>query len=182
MGFAHGDIHAVFFQICKDLESVTRDRSVWHKALSAHFLQPGLPVPGLGSHDGDLTTLSAEQLEGLTIRAHRLWSNWASPQPHCYRTINIHPTKRLLGQSSSRNLAAEFLPGRNGRYLLTLTLFDYSSDAEHPRYSFELWDIRIPDTTKPIAELLVAGLLGYAVNSLPGTPHVLAVTRRNGTQ
>lgn len=109
-----------------------------------------------------------------------------------YARTGYGPTGRLLNPTvtqllifarhtsvSSRNLATEFLPGWNGKYLLTLTLFDYSSDAENRRYSFELWDIGTPDTTKPIGELLVAGLLGYAVNSEAGSPHVLSVTRRN---
>ena len=145
-------------------------------------------MPGLDNDSTvELASLSSEQLERLTVRAYRFWSNWTSLEPKCHARLDIQPTSRPWAQAGSRNLAAEFLPGWGGRYLLTLTLFDSSSDRENRRFSFECWDLRAAESAdgtirKPIAELLVAGLLGYAVNTALGNEHVLAVTRRNGNQ
>ncbi|KAI0741255.1 hypothetical protein C8Q80DRAFT_1193359 [Daedaleopsis nitida] len=169
---------------CKDLEPVTRDRSVWHKALSIRFLQAGIPIPGINRWHALDSELSAEQLEQLTIRAYRLWTNWTSPQPQHFTQLDIRPTSRAWAANArTRNLAVFFLPGCNGRYLLTLSLLD-SSERDDRRYSFECWDLHTADadrlTMKPVAELLVAGLLGYSPNSAPESPHVLAVTRRHG--
>ena len=168
-------------QSCRILEAATRDRSVWHQALSSRFLKRGLPVPGLRrdhTRDEDISKLTSSELEHLVIRAHRFWTNWTSPQPTSFSQTQLHPSRRTWSSSGSRNLAAEFLPGWRGRYLLTLTLFDSSaSDRENRRYAFECWDLSL-EHPQPIAELLVAGLLGYAINDVAGSRHVLAVTRR----
>ncbi|RPD53930.1 hypothetical protein L226DRAFT_616091 [Lentinus tigrinus ALCF2SS1-7] len=166
---------------CRTIEAATRDRSVWHSALSAHFLQRGLPIPGL-HHDHDkeeetILKLTASELERLVVRAHRFWTNWTSAQPTSFSHVHLVPTRRLWSNTGSRNLSVEFLRGWSGRYLMTLTLFDSSTDRENRRYSFECWDLSLQQP-KPIAELLVAGLLGYAINDVPGSTHVLAVTRR----
>ena len=121
--------------------------------------------------------MSAEGLEQLVVRAQRFWSNWTSWEPKLFRQVEIQPAHRPWSPSGARNLAAEFLPGYGGRYLLTLTLFDATSDRDNRRFSFECWDISGPQPTI-LAELLVAGLLGYAVNSEASSPHVLAISRR----
>lgn len=150
---------------------------MWFQALSIKYIDRGAPVPGLKKRD--ITELCAEELEGLAVRAYRFLVNWTAAQPRSFRRLDIRPTNRPWAAPSSRNLAAEFLPGWNGRYLLTLTLFDSHSERENRRYSFELWDI---SKTQPklLAELLVAGLLGYAINTSPGCDNVLAITRRDG--
>lgn len=168
-------------QTCRALEGVTRDRSVWHEVLSHRFLQPGFPVPGLFGTTRDISGLSTEDLERLAVRAHRFWLNWTSSNPQAFSHLDIRPTRRpwTHAGSNTRNLAASFLSGTGGRYFITLSLFDSSSDRENRRYSFECWDLNAPQNPELIAELLVSGLLGYAFNSLPGHRDILAVTRRD---
>ncbi|KAI1790291.1 hypothetical protein LXA43DRAFT_1017343 [Ganoderma leucocontextum] len=167
---------------CKALEDVTRNHSVWHHALSTRFLQKGFPTPGIKNHN--VSSLSAGQLERLTIRASRYWSNWTSSQPQCYTRLDIRPTARPWSSlPSHRNLAVEFLPWLDGRYLLTLTLYTTSSDRESRRFSFQCWDLarnQAQGEPTKIAELLVSGLLSYSVNTSPDSPSVLAVTVRGG--
>ncbi len=113
------------------------------------------------------------------MRAHRFWKNWISAQPTSFTHVQLGQTRRMWSNSGSRNLSVEFLRGWGGRYLMTLTLFDSSTDRENRRYSFECWDLSL-EQPKPIAELLVAGLLGYAMNDVAGSTHVLAITKREG--
>lgn len=71
----------------------------------------------------------------------------------------------------------------DGRYLLTLTLYTTSSDRESRRFSFQCWDLsqtQAQGEPTAIAELLVAGLLSYAVNTSPDSPNVLSITLRGG--
>ncbi|KAH9940738.1 uncharacterized protein BXZ73DRAFT_98568 [Epithele typhae] len=163
-------------QTCKSLCTVTRERCVWHQALISRFVRSGLPTPGL--HETDLTSLPSAALEHLVVCAHRLHSNWTSPRPQATRRADIHPTHRAWPAIGARNLAAEFLAGHGGRYLLTLTLFDSSTESNNRRFSFECWDLAAPERPVLLAEFLVASILGYAVNTEPGYPHVLAVLRR----
>ncbi|PIL24774.1 hypothetical protein GSI_12660 [Ganoderma sinense ZZ0214-1] len=182
--FTFLDIRDIVYlrKTCKALEDLTRDRSVWHDVLSTRFLQKGLPIPGI--KDRCVSSLSAAGLERVTIRASRYWSNWISPQPQCYFSLEIRPTARpWTSIPSHRNLAAEFLPWMDGRYLLTLTLYTTSSDRESRRFSFQCWDLAQTQTQgapTEIAELLVSGLLSYAVNTSPDSPNVLAITLRGG--
>ena len=177
------DTSICIHQTCKALENVTRNRSVWHDALSTRFLQKGLPIPGMKDHS--VSSLSTALLEQVTIRASQYWSNWTSPQPQCYASFEIRPTARPWSSlPSHRNLAVEFLPQRDGCYLLTLTLYTTSSDRESRRFSFQCWDLaRTQAQGEPteIAELLVSGLLSYAVNASPDSPNILAVTLRGGS-
>ncbi|RDX54063.1 hypothetical protein OH76DRAFT_1373978 [Lentinus brumalis] len=170
----------VLRRTCRAVAAATRDRSVWHKALSVRFLHRGLPVPGLKQDQQDaVSEFDATELERITVRAHRFWKNWISAQPTSFTQVQLGQTRRMWSNSGSRNLSVEFLRGWGGRYLMTLTLFDSSTDRENRRYSFECWDLSL-EQPKPIAELLVAGLLGYAMNDVAGSTHVLAITKREG--
>ncbi|KAI0694575.1 hypothetical protein C8T65DRAFT_666621 [Cerioporus squamosus] len=170
----------VLRQTCRAVEAATRDRSVWHRALSVRFLQRGIPVPGLHlDQPDDVSKLNTTELERIVVRAHRFWKNWTSAQPTSFTQVHLGQTRRLYQNAGSRNLSVEFLRGWGGRYLMTLTLFDSSTDHEHRRYSFECWDLGL-EQPKLVAELLVAGLLGYAMNDVAQSTHVLAITRREG--
>ena len=133
----------------------------------------GYPIQ---EHSGT-TGMSAETLEQLVIRAQRFWSNWTSLEPKPFRQVEIQSTRHPWSSKGARNLAAEFLPGYRGRYLLTLTLHDSFSERDTRRFSFECWDISGPEPTL-LADLHVASLLGYAVNSVASSPHILAICRR----
>lgn len=173
----------IFPQTCKALEVITRDRSVWHEALSSRFLLNGIPVPGLQCRN-DIFSLSAIELERLTIRASRYWSNWISPQPQCYTRLDIRPTARPWSFSPShRTLAIEFVTRQNSLYLLTLTLSTVSTDRENRRFSLECWDLprgQALGQANKIAELLISGLLSYSVDVTPNSKHLVAITNRDG--
>ena len=156
---------------------MTHERSVWHEVLSTQFLRSGLSIPGIHAHNS-IPDLTAGELERLAVRAHRFWINWTSPCPKPTRHVVVSPTNRLWTFVSARNLACEFLPGHGGRYLLSLTLYERSSsDSEVGRFSFECWDISCSPPVS-LATMLVANLVGYAVNSQSSSPHMLAVSRR----
>ncbi|TBU45390.1 hypothetical protein BD309DRAFT_989574 [Dichomitus squalens] len=167
---------------CKALEAVTRDRSVWHEALSTRFMHSGIPVPGVQLRD-DISSLSSTELERLAIRASRYWANWTSPQPQCYTRLDIRPTPRPWSSSPShRTLAIEFVTRRSCLYLLTLTLCTVSSGRDNRRFAFECWDLQQGQAlghANRIAELLVSGLLSYSVDPTPNSKHLLAVTSRD---
>ncbi|KAH9926982.1 uncharacterized protein B0H18DRAFT_1210872 [Fomitopsis serialis] len=145
-------------QSCKALEALTRSRTVWHDALHAHVLARGLPLPGL--HARPLSTLTAVELEKLTLRALALLRNWTSAHPRSTRSIELVPPGIPAG-ARARNLAVHYLPGREGRYLLTITFYD---EPAAPR--------------KVVATLRCMNLTGANVNTDPNHPGILAITQR----
>ena len=161
-------------QTCRVLYDLTRARSVWHDALHTHILAAGLPVPGL--HDRPLVALSADDLEQLTLRALALRSNWTSASPRTTRCADLVPPG-LPSDARARNLAVHYLPGREGRYLLTVTFYD--EPAAPRQYVIHCWDIG-KGTGQPrvVATLRCVNLTGAIVNTDPTHPGILAVTRR----
>ncbi|KAI0367624.1 hypothetical protein BV20DRAFT_1024247 [Pilatotrama ljubarskyi] len=174
--FQHLHAHDILSlrQTCKALESATRERTVWHEALSRHSRQSRLPIPALA--ECELWVLSASDLERLTLRALRFWANWQSPRPEAYKHVPISPIRSMERSRGARNLAVVFLPNLPG-HVLTLTL--YNDNSQDRRYSFELWDVRQTSKAIHVDHLALEGLLGYAVNSDPDGACTMAVTRRD---
>ncbi|KZT69288.1 hypothetical protein DAEQUDRAFT_669883, partial [Daedalea quercina L-15889] len=161
-------------QTCKALDGLTRSRSVWHDALHTHILAPGLPLPGLRSRP--LSALSAAELEQLTLRALALRHNWTSASPRTTRSAELDPPGLPAG-ARARNLAVHYLPGRESRYVLTITFYD--EPAAPRKYVVHCWDIG-EDTGQPrvVATLRCMNLTGATVNADPEHPGILAITRR----
>ncbi|KAH9832661.1 uncharacterized protein C8Q71DRAFT_777549 [Rhodofomes roseus] len=158
----------------KALEDLTRSRSVWHDALHTHILARGLPLPGLRARS--LDTLSAIELEELTFRALALRRNWTSSHPRSTRSAELVPPNIPPG-ARPRNLAVHYLPGREGRYLLTITLYD--EPAAPRKYVVHCWDIgEEAGEPKVVAALRCTDLTGATVNTDPSHPGILAITRR----
>ncbi len=156
------------------LDLATRERAVWHEALSRHARQSGLPVPRL--QEAEQSTLSTNELERLTLRALRFWSNWQSPQPASHQHLSIRPYRPTTPARGARNLAVIFLPDCAG-YILALTLYD---DVSHSRrYCFGLWDISSTSKAVFVDDIQVEALLGYAVNRVHGSSNAMIITRRD---
>lgn len=187
-------------------------RSLWFALLQSQVIARGIPVPGSPfsddtAKDGQLSGLSATELECLVARALQLHRAWTSPRPRHTSFVrfsvsqssfldqpvspnpNLHsaPTSDGLqtGRPSLRCLALYFLPGRGNRYLVTLL----RREQPAPRYYEVLcWDIA-PRTdvhengnTKTIQSRCVArysctGLLAACINADVTHPASLALTQ-----
>ncbi|TFY50825.1 hypothetical protein EVJ58_g10872 [Rhodofomes roseus] len=123
-----------------------------------------------------LDTLSAIELEELTFRALALRRNWTSSHPRSTRSAELVPPNIPPG-ARPRNLAVHYLPGREGRYLLTITLYD--QPAAPRKYVVHCWDIgEEAGEPKVVAALRCTDLTGATVNTDPSHPGILAITRR----
>jgi len=159
-------------QTCKFLDAFSRERSVWHSALDVNVLRQGLPLPGLRGRS--LECMSAEQLEHVTVNALHLRHNWTSHRPLYKRKVDIFPPG-IPFTSRARNLAVHYLPGRESRWLLTITFYDQSSAPRE--YLIHCWDV-IANPPWCVGTLRCVGMTGATVNSDPSNPGVLALTRR----
>ncbi|KAH9893207.1 hypothetical protein C8Q73DRAFT_791088 [Cubamyces lactineus] len=157
-------------QTCKWLATATRDRAVWHYALSKHSKRSALPIPDIKQYD--LPILSGTELEHLTLRTLAFWSNWQSPQPRFYQEVWIRPGGH---GPNARNLAVIFLP-HFPAHVLTLTLSDTTSRAR--RFLFELWHT-IGDTATCVDKVPIQALASYAVNTVTDSPTTFTITRRD---
>ncbi|KAH9951107.1 hypothetical protein B0H21DRAFT_352892 [Amylocystis lapponica] len=164
-------------QTCTALHSVSRERTVWFNALSAHVLATGFPLPGLRGRS--LVSLSSEQLEHLTLQALRLHHNWTTANPVCSRQFDLHPPS--LPISRPRNIAVYFLPGHANRWLITNTLYD--QPASPRKYVIQCWDLasQVPSCIA-ILRAMNLNAMPVAVNSHPDNLAVLALTRREQSE
>lgn len=158
-------------QTCKTLERITRERSVWHDAFCGHVITKGMPVPGV--HGQSIVSLSAQQLERLTLNFLRFYSNWTSPRPIRVKTTDIFPPS-LNTASRARNIALYFFPWNGTNWLMTFTLYDQASAPR--KYIVQCWDTTV-DPPKCVAALHCMNMVGATVNSDPTSPGVLALTR-----
>ena len=96
-------------QTCKRLERVSRLRFVWQNVYSNDILHSGFPFP----HDR-LATASAPELERLVLHSLHLGAFWSMP--------SRPPARSLEFQASTGTGLSHiaFLPGRGGKYLLTV--------------------------------------------------------------
>ncbi|KAI0831902.1 hypothetical protein BC628DRAFT_1493054 [Trametes gibbosa] len=175
--FQHLHVHDILSLrlTCRGLDMATRERTVWHEALTRHSFHSCLPIPHLRTHE--YSELTARELERLTLCSLKFWSNWMSPYPKAYRYLSVPPARPVMPPRGARNLAAIFLPDCPN-HILTLTLYDDVS--HHRRYAFELWETA--DYSKP-AHLLdqhsIQALLGYAVNTMHGSSCTMTISRRD---
>ncbi|KAI0923581.1 hypothetical protein AcV5_009082 [Taiwanofungus camphoratus] len=156
---------------CKTLERITRERSVWHDAFCGHVITKGMPVPGV--HGQSIVSLSAQQLERLTLNFLRFYSNWTSQRPIRVKTTDIFPPS-LNTASRARNIALYFFPWNGTNWLMTFTLYDQASAPR--KYIVQCWDTTV-DPPKCVAALHCMNMVGATVNSDPTSPGVLALTR-----
>ena len=143
---------------------ITTSRSLWYMLFCKHVLEKGLPIP-LGNRSID-SLLSAE-LEHCTRRALRLHSAWTSLSPPFLRESRISP----VPNSKSRNIALQYLPGRDQRWLLSVTAV---TTERTTWFAIQCWNV---DSRTPVcvAKLATASLSSYAINSDPDTQAVLAI-------
>ncbi|KAH9851212.1 hypothetical protein C2E23DRAFT_860686 [Lenzites betulinus] len=148
---------------CKRLETISRQRIVWHQACLDQVLLQGYPF----SHF-DAAAADAHTLEKLVLRALRLGSFWLSPSAQPHRSLNY--------QASSGNSISHvrFLPGHGGRYVATVYKGIWSM--------ISCWDVGNPalaqGDTQPrkIADWAPKGAIfsGFVVNEDPLSEAVLA--------
>ncbi|KAL7281655.1 hypothetical protein ACG7TL_004972 [Trametes sanguinea] len=94
-------------------------RWVWYDAMKRHIIQKGLPIPA--ATVADLKALDAEHLEARTVHATKFHNNWNSPRPVSKKAVEFSAvmyTEEGHGQSAVTHVS--FLPGRNGKYLVTV--------------------------------------------------------------
>ena len=152
-------------QTCRNFYEITKLRSLWYLLLRNHVLRKNLLIPGLGNRSID--SFSSGELEECTRRALRLHAVWASRSPPSPKTAHISP----VPGSRTRNIALQFLPGREQRWLLSITAV---TTERTNWFAIQCWDV---DSRPPmcVARLPVAMLAGYAVNSDQDAQTVLAL-------
>lgn len=99
-------------------------RWVWYDAMKRHVVQKGLPIPAASI--ADLKALDAEHLEARAVHAARFHDNWNSAHPVSKKAIEFSAVTylddALPDESYSRSSVTHlsFLPGRNGKYLVSV--------------------------------------------------------------
>ena len=96
-------------QTCKRIERVSRLCFVWQNVYSDDILRSGFPFP----HDR-LATASASELERLVLHSLHLGAFWSTPSKAAARVLEFQAS---TGTGLSH---IAFLPGRGGKYLLTV--------------------------------------------------------------
>ncbi|KIP03044.1 hypothetical protein PHLGIDRAFT_499330 [Phlebiopsis gigantea 11061_1 CR5-6] len=159
---------------CQALSAVTRDRSVWYNALLYHVVEQGLPVPG--TNRACVSELSAANLEQVTMRALHSRRNWTSPTPNSTTISEIATLRNYEDGESSRTFASYFVPGRGGRFLISLTRTERAAGGQ--RYTtLQCWDLHAAPPAC-IASQVFYEMLGLQVNSEEECDIVLTVTSR----
>ncbi|KAH9892626.1 hypothetical protein C8Q73DRAFT_66158 [Cubamyces lactineus] len=108
----------------KRLFNMSKLRWVWYDAMKRHVVQKGLPIPAASI--ADLKALDAEHLEARAVHAAKFHENWNSAHPVSKKAIEFSAVTylddALPDESYSRSSVTHlsFLPGRNGKYLVTV--------------------------------------------------------------
>ncbi|KAI0663468.1 hypothetical protein C8Q70DRAFT_950020 [Cubamyces menziesii] len=108
----------------KRLCNMSKLRWVWYDAMKRHVVQKGLPIPAASI--ADLKALDAEHLEARAVHAARFHDNWNSAHPVSKKAIEFSAVTylddALPDESYSRSSVTHlsFLPGRNGKYLVSV--------------------------------------------------------------
>ena len=150
----------ILAQTCKSFLAVTRLRSVWSILVHTHVLEKDIPLPGLMGRS--IGALPAEELERLTLAALRLRKRWTSPAPTPTKRITLRPIRK-----PGAAVALHFLPGRDNRWLLSLTLVDQSS------MMIQCWDLRA-SPLRCVARCHIVVPLSFALNTDPTARWVFA--------
>lgn len=155
------------FQTCKTFLGLTKLRSVWHLLLTTNIQQQNIPVPRLSRQP--IESLTASELEEITLQALRLRHNWTSLSPIASSQITIAcdvlPIPTRFGV-----VALQFLPGRANRYLLSLALTSNVGRL----FSLQCWDLNINPPTS-IAMRTVQQCGWFVVNTDETSSDVVAI-------
>lgn len=97
-------------------------RWVWYDAMKRHVVQKGLPIPAASV--ADLKALDAAHLEARAVHAVKFDDNWNSPHPAARKAIEFSALTlgddKLPADNQTAVSHVAFLPGRNGKYLITV--------------------------------------------------------------
>ncbi|KAI0823690.1 hypothetical protein BC628DRAFT_1382841 [Trametes gibbosa] len=121
---SHVDIQDILAlrQTSRRLHAMSKLRWVWYDAMKRHVVQKGLPIPAASV--ADLKALDAAHLETRAVHAAKFHDNWNSPHPVAKKTIEFSALSYLDDQLPDDTHCAvshvSFLPGRNGKYLITV--------------------------------------------------------------
>lgn len=111
--------------------------------------------------------MSASELEQLTCDALVLRNNWTNPNPAAKREVDFYkPT-----EPDSRIIFMEFLPGRENRWLISVTM-----TLRPKKFIVQCWDVAIPHPAC-IAELthMDGPYGGIVINDDPSSPAIMAM-------
>ncbi|KAH9912356.1 uncharacterized protein BXZ73DRAFT_56289 [Epithele typhae] len=156
---------------CKRLAAISRLHFVWQTVCRRDVLDDGLPFPqgGLSDHHGS-------DLEHLTLHALKLGRFWLNPSMETARTLDFQAS---TGTGLSHVF---FLPGRGGRYVLTVYKGIWSM--------ITCWDVgvAIPSNPSPSPPRRLADwsprqtiFAGFVVNSDTTSEAALAVSILHGS-
>ncbi|KAH9858667.1 hypothetical protein C2E23DRAFT_716722 [Lenzites betulinus] len=122
---SHVDIKDILAlrQTSRRLCSMSKLRWVWYDAMKRHVIQKGLPIPAASV--ADLKALDAAHLEHRAVHAAKFHDNWNSTHPVARKAIEFSALSYVDDQLPDDSQAAavshvSFLPGRNGKYLITV--------------------------------------------------------------
>ena len=96
-------------------------RWVWYDAIKRHVIRQGLPVPAASV--ADLKALTAQHLEARAVHALRFHDNWNAAHPRARAIVKFSAAQyrddQLPDEHQTSVSHVAFLPGGDGRYLLT---------------------------------------------------------------
>ncbi|CDO77102.1 hypothetical protein BN946_scf184501.g7 [Trametes cinnabarina] len=160
----------------KRLLGLSKLRWVWYDAMKRHVVQKGLPIPAASLDD--LKALDAEHLEARAVHAARFHDNWHSPHPVSKKTVEFSAVMYMddalpeegYGQSAVTHVS--FLPGRNGKYLVTAV-----------GRMLTCWEVPLGESEAyPVAEWIAARKIEQVVvNDDPKSDVVLAYVSSHPT-
>ena len=133
-----------------------------------------LPLPGLGRRS--IRDLNSAELEALARRATKYHQNWTSHHPKMTNSTMIS-SREMSSYSGVRTLATLFLPGYNGRYLVTSSFLE--SSREPRSIVVHCWDLGNPNLPRSVATLSISTFAAISVNQEADTSAMVSVTRRS---
>ncbi|KAI0630408.1 hypothetical protein C8Q77DRAFT_1064119 [Trametes polyzona] len=161
-------------QTSRRLCAMSKLRWVWFDAMKRHVVQKGLPIPAASV--ADLKALDAAHLEARAVHAARFHENWNSPHPTARKAIEFSALTYLDDQLPDDAPCAvshlSFLPGRNGKYLITVV-----------GRVLTCWEVPLGETEAyRVAEWIAAKRIEQViVNDEPGSEIVLAYVSAHAT-
>ncbi|KAJ6561068.1 hypothetical protein DFH09DRAFT_1316190 [Mycena vulgaris] len=158
-------------QTCKDFLDLSQHRSVWQDLLRTEVLQRNIPIPRLAGRS--LSTLNSRQLESCLADALRLRRNWIAPSPVPVQSR----TFKTGSDPQSQVVAVSFLPAREHRWLISLTL---ATANGHRMYTLQCWDLL--DGSVCIARRSMTVFRGFRINTDPTHAGVLALRSSIGIE
>ncbi|KAF4612055.1 hypothetical protein D9613_003612 [Agrocybe pediades] len=146
-----------FSQSCRFLNDLCSLRIVWTNVCTSHVMSKGYPFPS-----APLESLSVKDLKRHAIRACSLGRRWLSGISEPRRTYYIS------GTSGTSVSDARFLPGRDGKLLMSISKSVWSA--------LSIWNITVGG--EKLCEWSPRGAIftGFAVNSAERSEATIAVS------